>query len=208
VKNLSELLRAGWDHFLLYLPLAFMALLALGTYWMVRNAAVPQASESRVVSDAHAVDYFMDDFSVKTFDAQGKIRSEILGARARHYADTQWLEIDDIRIRSFDAQGHLSVASAQRGLTNQDGSEVQLLGNAVVVREAYADGARAGSPRMEYRGEFLHAFIRTEQVRSHKPVELLRGTDRFTADSLEFDNVQQVLNLAGRVRGTLVPKAR
>jgi lipopolysaccharide export system protein LptC len=47
--------------------------------------------------------------------------------------------------------------------------------------------------------------MKTEQVKSHKPVELLRGNDRFTADSLDFDNVDQVLQLHGRVRGTLVP---
>jgi lipopolysaccharide export system protein LptC len=61
---------------------------------------------------------------------------------------------------------------------------------------------------MEYRGEFLHAFLTTEKVKSHKPVELLRGQDRFTADSLDFDNVDQILQLQGRVRGTLVPDSK
>lgn len=207
MKRLPALLREGWEQFLLYLPMAFMGVLALGTYWMVRTTAQPQAAAPQASSRAHVMDYFMDHFSVKTFDAKGKVRSEILGERARHFADTQWLEIDAIRIRSFDAQGHLSVATAQRGLTNQDGSEVQLIGNAVVVREAHTDAGKAQSPRMEYRGEFLHAFMQTEQVRSHKPVELLRGADHFTADSLDFDNAEQVLRLGGRVRGTLVPAA-
>ena len=73
-----------------------------------------------------------------------------------------------------------------------------------VVREADATAGKT-TPRMEYRGEFLHAFMDTEQIKSHKPVELLRGNYRFTADALEFDNVEQVLQLRGRVRGTLVP---
>jgi lipopolysaccharide export system protein LptC len=42
-------------------------------------------------------------------------------------------------------------------------------------------------------------------VKSHKPVELTRGTDRFTADSLEYDNLDQVVELRGRVRGVLMP---
>ena len=79
------------------------------------------------------------------------------------------------------------------------------MGNAVVVREADRGQGGVASPRMEYRGEFLHAFMNTERVLSHKPVELLRGNDRFTADRMEFDNVEQVLQLSGRVRGTLVP---
>ena len=113
----------------------------------------------------------------------------------------------------LDAQDHpvlepLSagqVVAALRGLTNEDSSEVQLIGRAVVVREASTSKLGIAEPRMEYRGEFLHAFMNTERVRSHKPVEFLRGQDRFSADSLDFDNVEQILQLNGRVRATLTP---
>ncbi len=198
------ILKDAWDRFLLYLPVAFMALLALGTYWLVRSA--PPVSGPLVEKPlSHEPDYFMEEFSVRTFDSVGRIRTEVVGEKARHYPDTQWMEIDSIRIRSFDEKGRLTTATANRGLTNEDSSEVQLLGNAVVVREAEAGSRAEAAPRMEYRGEFLHAFMKTEQVKSHKPVELLRGNDRFTADSLDFDNVDQVLQLHGRVRGILVP---
>jgi lipopolysaccharide export system protein LptC len=46
----------------------------------------------------------------------------------------------------------------------------------------------------------------TERIKSHKPVELVRGSDRFTADSLDYDNVERVLELRGRVRATLLPQ--
>ena len=79
------------------------------------------------------------------------------------------------------------------------------MGNAVVVRQADPGSMRPALPRVEYRSDFLHAFLNTERVQSHKPVELIRGNDRFIADRLEFDNVEQVLQLSGRVRGTLSP---
>ena len=47
--------------------------------------------------------------------------------------------------------------------------------------------------------------LNTEQVRSHKPVVLLRGSDRFSADSLDYDNVDRVVELKGRVQGSLAP---
>ena len=56
---------------------------------------------------------------------------------------------------------------------------------------------------LETGGEFLHAFMNLEQVKSHKPVELIRGRDKFNADTLDFDNVERVLELQGRVRGSL-----
>lgn len=201
---MNRFLREAWDRALLYLPIAIMGVLALGTYWLVRSTPVEEAAQPERVR-GHEPDYFMHGFSIKTFDTAGRMRSEVQGDVAHHYPDTKWLEIEGIRIRSFDAQGRLTTATALRGLTNEGGSEVQLIGKAVVVREADPSAAKA-TPRMEYRGEFLHAFMDTEQVKSHKPVELLRGKDRFTADALEFDNVDQVMQLHGRVRGTLVPE--
>lgn len=201
---MMAVLRDAWERFLLYFPLVFMGLLALGTYWLVRST--PSAAgpvPARAVS--HEPDYFMEKFSVRTFDAAGRVRTEVLGAKARHYPDTQWLEIEGIRIRSYDELGRLTTASAERGLTNEDSSEVQLMGNAVVVRDADASGGATAAPRMEFRSDFLHAFMNTQRVTSYKAVELLRGKDRFTADRLDFDNVEQSLQLSGRVRGTLVP---
>jgi lipopolysaccharide export system protein LptC len=202
--RVQTLVREAWDRFLLYLPLACMAVLALGSYWVVRSAP-PVATPAVPYVQRHDPDYFMDGFAVKTFDASGRMRSEVMGDKVRHYPDTQWLEIDGIRIRSFDAKGKLTTASADRGLTNEDGSEVQLMGHALVVREATEQPGAKPGPSMQYRSEFLHAFLDTERLKSHKPVELQRGSDRFTADSMDFDNVEQVLQLAGRVHVTLVP---
>jgi lipopolysaccharide export system protein LptC len=202
-----ELLRAGWDRLSVYLPIILMGLMALGTYWLARNTpGVAPADTQRVLT--HDADYFMRGFSVKVFDANGRLKSEVHGTEARHYPDTDTLEIDQPRIRSFNARGELTVATARRALSNADGSEVQLFGDAVVTREASRNGQGAPRPRMEFRGEFIHAFMETERVKSHKPVELKRGTDWFTADSLDYDNLEQVLELRGRVKGVLVPGAR
>jgi len=199
------LLRAGWDSAAVYLPIILMGLMALGTYWLARNTPTLGSPEAQRTA-THDPDYFMRRFSVKTFDAAGRIKSEVYGTEARHYPDNDTLEIDQPRIRSFNTRGELTVATARRALSNADGSEVQLIGDAVVTREAAADAQGHMRPRLEFRGEFLHAFLNTERVKSHKPVELTRGTDRFTADSLEYDNADQVLELRGRVHGTLQPR--
>ena len=196
-------LRHAWDRLSIYLPVLLMGLLALGTWWLVRNA--PQVQEPRPASaPRHEPDYVMKGFSIQSFDASGRLQSEVQGAVARHYPDTDTLAIDDVRLRSLSVDGRLVRATADRALSNADGSEVQLRGNAVVVREAPAIQGKA-QPRMEFRGEFLHAWPQLERVRSDQPVTLTRGKDRFTADSMEYDNLEQVLQLRGRVRGVLVP---
>ena len=199
------LIRQGWEQFSLYLPVALMGLLALGTWWLVRNAPAPLVpSVERPV--VHQPDYFMKSFSVKSFDATGRLQSEVLGDEARHYPDTDTLEIDRVRMRAISPEGRLTVATADRGLSNADGSEVQLFGNAIVTREPLpASPGAPQQPRLEFRSEFLHAYTNTERVRSDKPVTLTRGNDRFTADGMDYDNLDQVLQLRGRVRGVLQP---
>ena len=185
----------GWERLSLYLPVLLMGLLALGTWWLVRNAPAPlAASQSATAPDQP--DYSMKNFAVKSFDATGRLQSEVMGETARHYPGNDTLEIDQARMRSVAPNGRLTVARADRALGNGDGSEVQLFGNAVVTREPTpAGGSASAQPRLEFRGEFLHAFTQEEKVRSNRP----------TADGMDYDNLDQVLQLNGRVRGVLMP---
>jgi lipopolysaccharide export system protein LptC len=193
-----------WDRVSLYLPVLLMALLALGSFWLVRNAPKLQAPQVER-SARHEPDYYMKDFSVKTFDGTGRLQSDVQGTLARHYPDTDTLEIDQPHMRSISPQGRITVATAQRGLSNADGSEVQLFGNAVVTRLPMQGPGGAMLPQLRFEGEFLHAWTQDERVRSHLPVVLTRGSDRFTADSMDYDNMEQIAHLKGRVHGMLIP---
>jgi lipopolysaccharide export system protein LptC len=197
-------LRWAWDRLTLYLPVLLMGVLAMATYWLVRSTPIDSALEP-VAPLLHQSDYFMRQFSINTFDAEGKLKSQVSGAEARHFPDTDTLEIDQVTIRSFDPQGHLTTATARQAITNGDASEVQLMGGAQVVRAASASTVGKEQPALTFSGEYLHAFMKTQRVISDKPVLLMRGQDRFAADSMDFDNQQRVIRLEGRVKGTLVP---
>ncbi|MES2977802.1 MAG: LPS export ABC transporter periplasmic protein LptC [Pseudomonadota bacterium] len=199
-------LLALWDRVALYLPLLMMGALALTTYWLVRNTPAPVAPEGPR-SESHEVDYFMRRATVKTFDPAGRLKSELTGSEARHYPDTQTLEVDQVRVRSVGPDGRVTTSTAKRGLTNDSGSEVQLMGDAVVVREAWNKADGTPLPRLEFRGEFLHVFVNEERVKSHLPVVLIRGNDRFTGDQFSYDHLDQVAELRGRVRGVFMPDA-
>ncbi|WP_309678245.1 LPS export ABC transporter periplasmic protein LptC [Polaromonas sp.] len=207
VRRAGQVALYLWNRLSIYMPLLMMGALALSTYWLVRNA--PLLSSPEAASETrHEVDYFMRRFTIKNFDEIGKFKSEVYGAEARHFSDTDILEIDRVRIRSINPKGLVTVATANRAYSNGDGSEVQLVGNAVVVREAGQDASGKQSQRMEFRGEFLHAFLNEDRVQSHQPVLLIRGADQFTGDNFAYDNLEQVANLKGRVRGVLMPRSR
>jgi lipopolysaccharide export system protein LptC len=203
-RRLANQFKDTLDSASVYLPIVLMGILALATYWLVRNTPV-LVEPPAAVAARHEPDYFLRSFAVKTFDAQGQLKSEVAGDQARHYPDTDTLEIDRARIRSVGATGLQTVATAKRALSNGDGSEVQLFGDAHVVRAAATDGSGQTIPRLEFKGEFLHFFREPERLKSHQPVLLVRGADQFSADSMDFDNLHRVMELRGRVRGVLVP---
>ena len=195
-----------WDGLLLYLPLLAMTALALGTYWLVRTTEPANASNAAAptIPAENDVDYFMQGFTVRSFNSQGRLTNEVFGSEARHFTVADRLEMDAARIRSVNEQGQVTTASAQRVYSNRDVSEVKLVGNAEIVREALPSSAgQPAPPPLAFRGNFLHAFIKEEKMLSDQPVQMTRGNDRFSGNAFTFDNSTRVLELNGNVRVTL-----
>lgn len=186
-----------------YLPVLLMALLALGTWWLVKNT--PLFENARTPAPlTHDPDYTMSQFMVQRFGPDGAMRVQIEGEEMRHFPDTDTLEIDNPRIRAVGPDGRITVATAYRATSNADGSEVQLAGGAHVVRLATPKAAA-----IEFRGEFLHAFLNTERVQSHLPVIVTQGATEIRADAMSYDNLAGVLDFKGRVRAVFAaPEAR
>ena len=190
--------RFRWDQVTIYLPMLLMALLALLSYWLLRATPLPiEPAPERPLS--HEPDHVMRRFALRVFGVDGSLRSEIFGAEARHRPNTNMLEIDQARIRVLGAGGQLTTATAHRVVSNAEQTAFTLEGDAVVIR----DPVSANAPQLEFRGEYLQVHTDTERVTSDRPVLLVRGSDRLTADRLEYRGKEQTALLQGRVRATL-----
>jgi lipopolysaccharide export system protein LptC len=180
-----------------YLPLLLMSLLALGTWWLVKHTPVagpaPTPSEART-----APDYTMTQFSIERFDRTGTLRVRVEGERLRHYPDTDRYEIDEARIRATSQQGQVTVAVARRALANGDLSELQLHGGAQV------DSTGPQGQPLQMKSEFLHAFLVTERVVTHLPVQVTEGANTLEAAGLAYDNGRRLLELTGRLKARIV----
>jgi lipopolysaccharide export system protein LptC len=201
-KRLAAWPRRVLETLLGYLPIVLMALLALATWWLVKNTPLP-GPERVEAPPSHEPDYTMTDFLVQRFAADGALRVQIEGRQMRHYPDTDTLEIDEPRITAFAPDGRQTVARAQRAVANGDASEVQLRGDAHVRR-----GPLGAEEAIEFRGEFLHVFANTEKLRSHLPVWVKKGATELRADGIEYDHVARTLDLKGRTRATFAPPRR
>lgn len=186
-----------------YLPLLLMGLLALATWWLVNNTPGAPASTDRAPV-RHDPDYTMQGFTLQRFGTDGRLAMQLEGDQLRHFPDTDTVEVDTVRMRAFSADGALTNATARRALSNADASEVQLLGGAQVERS----GGSSGAAPLQFEGEFLHAFLRTEQLRSHLPVVLRQAGSEIHAGGFEYNNLDQQATFKPPVRARFLPASK
>lgn len=191
-----------WDRTTLYLPILLMAFFALGSWWLVRSA--PSVfSNVPPKSVRHEPDYFLNTFAIRTFDDNGQLKSEIFGADARHFPDNDTLEIENVRMRAFDDLGRTTIASAQRALSNRDGSDVQMFGKVHLIRSLEPEAAAQIRLPVEYHSEYLHARRHPDRLSTNLPVVVTQGRDSLSGSAMTWDQETAVLQLDGRVHGVL-----
>ena len=203
--TLTQRLRRQLDHVMAYLPVVFMGLLAMVTYWLVRHTPEPtplvQTQAAR-----HVPDYFMREFSLKVYAPDGRLEFRVQGQHAEHFPDTDALEVTQPRVTKVDASGQTTDATARLAITTPEGQRVELKGEAV-VRRWRATGDRGQRERsLELRSDYLFIDLEHDRIQTDRPVEVVHGSDRFTADALDYDHNQGLTRLTGRVRGQLQPR--
>lgn len=200
--------RAHWgvrarDTLSTYLPLLLMFLLALATWWLARNA--PQPVPPRIEgAPRHDPDYAMKGVLLQRFDAEGRLRLEVIGDELRHFPDDDTIEVDNVRIRAFGREDRLTLANARRAVTTSKADELRLEGGAQVR----SDAARPDQQDIDFASEFLHVFVDARRVRTHLPVTLRVGTSDIRAAGLDYTEEPQVLQLQGPLRSVLMPEPR
>ena len=147
------------------------AILALGSWWLVRSVPelMPPGIDPQLRQDP---DFRLDQFTVKSFDATGRLTREISGQSATHFPATQSLHIEGVRILAENEAGTRLTAQAQKGISREAVQQVTLTGDAQAVRQADAQG-----PRVELRGETFTVGLEDERLVSDQPVRITRGAE-------------------------------
>jgi lipopolysaccharide export system protein LptC len=198
---------SGWrnrlETLVAFLPMVLLAILLWGSVWLVRNA--PKAVSGPVVAEtSHEPDYFANNFTLKTYSLQGDLKSFLQGTSSVHFPDTLTNLIEQPVVHSISRSGRLTTAIAKRSLSNEDGSEIQLIGQAVVHKQGVGPQEQA----MTLRSEFIHLFANTDTLVTYAPVQIERGDNRFQGNGLKADNLNQRFLLQGQVKALLVPGQR
>lgn len=189
------------DRLALYLPAVLMAFFALGSWWLVRS--LPSfLAEQKTKEVRHDPDYFLEEFSVKSFDSHGRLTRQLSGAHAQHYPDTDVLDIRNVLMRAENQKGHPATARADRALATGDGSQVIFKGNVQFSQPAISENGKQ-KPALEIRSQEITAFVKDERMISDVPVEIRRGQDLFTAERMQLNSQTGEYELIGKVRGVV-----
>lgn len=186
-----------WRHATTMLPLVLMLLLAGFSWWVAREALLAMHGGGGGPAAPQKPDYFLKDFQTRSFDDLGRSSAELSGASMEHIPGNQTVRILQPKLHVVDAQGANTRASAQVGLSNADGSNVQLFGDAVVRRQA------PNTREIVVRSSFLNIFPQARRISSNRPSTVQQGASLFSGDSLEMNGLDGTFTMQGQVRGSL-----
>ena len=182
-------------------PLLLMLSLAGLTFWlerMVREEEGAHPSQRR-----HDPDYVVDNLTHMRFDVQGKVESTLTAAKMLHYPDDDSTELLAPRVvRSKPNEPRITL-SAERGTLSQDGEEVFLYGNVLLVRDA---GPERGEARM--RTSFMHVVQGRSIVRTDRDVLVTEENRVLSGRGMEYHNDTKELFLRENVRGRFEPSKK
>ena len=195
-----ENIRRALDSLALYLPGLVMAIFALGSWWLVRSLPT-LLNDAPTKAVRQEPDYYLNQFSVQSFNSSGRLIKEISGKRAQHFPDSDTLEISDVVLQGVNPNGKRFNARADRALAKGDGSEMTLMGDVLLTQ--HASSKNNGLSPIELRSQKLNTMTKEERLFSDVPVEIRRGQDVFTANSMRLNSQTGEYELTGKVRGVI-----
>ena len=180
-------------------PLLLMLALAALTFWLERTVREEEGAHPSL--RRHDPDYIVDNLMHTRYNALGGVESTLAAAKMLHYPDDDSTDLIAPRVVQTKPDEPRVTMTADRGTLSQDGEEVFLYGNVLLVREA---GRERSETQM--RTSFLHVVRSHSVVRTDRDVLITEADRVLSARGMVYHNDTQELFLSARVRGRFEPK--
>ncbi len=182
-------------------PLLLMLALAGLTFWLERTVRVEEGAHPSL--RRHDPDYVVDKLTHTRFNAQGVVESTLAAVKMLHYPDDDSTDLVAPRLVQTKPNEPRVTLSADRGALSQDGEEIFLYGNVLVVREGGAE-----RPETRINTSFLHLVRGQSVIRTDREVVITEEDRVLSGRGMEYHNDSKQLFLRERVRGKFEPRKR
>jgi lipopolysaccharide export system protein LptC len=180
-------------------PLLLMLALAGLTFWLERTVREEEGVHPSL--RRHDPDYVVDNLMYTRLNAQGAVESTLAAAKMLHYPDDDSTDLVAPRVVQTKPSEPRVTVTADRGSMSQDGEEVFLYDNVLVVRDGAADRSET---RM--RTTFLHVARGGSVISTDRDIVITEETRVLSGRGMEYRNDSKELFLRERVRGRFEPK--
>ena len=182
-------------------PLLLMLALAGLTFWLERTVREEEGVHPSL--RRHDPDYIIDNMNHTRFNAQGLVESTLVAVKMLHYPDDDSTDLIAPRLVQTKPNEPRVTVIADRGALSQDGEEVFLYDNVLLVREGSAERSET---RM--RTSFLHLAQGQSVILTDREVVITEEDRVLSGRGMEYHNDSRQLFLRERVRGQFEPRKK
>ena len=179
-------------------PLLLMLALAALTFWLERTVREEEGAHPSL--RRHDPDYIVDNLKHTRFSALGAVESTLAAAKMLHYPDDDTTDLISPRLVQTKTNEPRVTVTADRGTVSQDGEEVFLYDNVLLVRDGSAERSET-----QMRTTFLHVVRGQSVVSTDREVVITEADRMLSGRGMEYRNDSQELFLRERVRGRYQP---
>ena len=180
-----------------------MLMLALAglTFWLERTVREEEGAHPSL--RRHDPDYVVDNLAHTRFNVKGMVESTLAAAKMLHYPDDDSTDLVAPRMVQTKPTEPRVTLTADRGTLSQDGEEVFLYGNVLLVREAGQE-----RPETRMRTSFMHVVQSHSVIRTDRHVVITEENRLLQGRGMEYRNDTQELFLREQVRGRFESKKK
>jgi lipopolysaccharide export system protein LptC len=182
-------------------PLLLMLALAGLTFWLERTVREEEGVHPSL--RRHDPDYVVDNLTHTRFNMQGVVESTLTAAKMLHYPDDDSTDLLAPHFVQTKPNEPRVTLTADRGALSQDGEEVFLYDNVLIVREGGPDRSET---RM--RTSFMHVVQAQSVFQTDRDIVITEDDREISGRGMEYHNDSKEMFLRDRVRGRFDPKKK
>lgn len=182
-------------------PLLLVLSLAALTFWLERTVRDEEGAHPSL--RRHDPDYVVDNLRHTRYDTQGAVESTLVASKMLHYPDDDSTDLVAPRVVQTKTNEPRMTVTAERGAVSQDGEEVYLYDNVLLVRDSSAE-----RPETRMRTSFLHLARGRSVAVTDRDVVITEDERVLSGRGMEYHIDSQELFLRENVRGSYAAKKR
>jgi lipopolysaccharide export system protein LptC len=177
--------------------LALLVGLGALTFWL-DHIAQPPPSVARDVSNLDP-DYIVHGLAASKMDADGRLTHTLHAQKMTHYPEEDLTVLIEPRFVAYtEGEAPVTITSRQARMSG-NGQDVYFEREVRVVRAPFED-----TSELVVQTNFLHVIPDAKIAKTDQPVTIRDANLLVNASGLELNSETRVLELFGRVKGTLL----